>query len=153
MAMQRWDPFSDIMSLRDAMDRLFEQSVVRPQRLAGGQSLAGAKVMPVDLYQKDSDYIIKAFVPGVKADEVEINAERDTVALKAHIPGDAEKEEARSYRWMAGELGYGDVVRTVTMPGPVDSSNIEASVQNGVLTVVVPQAEEAKPKKIEVKAK
>lgn len=153
MVMQRWDPFSDIMSLRDAMDRLFEQSVVRPQRSAGAPSLAGAKVMPVDLYQKDSDYVIKAYVPGVKAEEVEINAERETVVLKAHVPGEIEQEEAKSYRWMANELGYGDVVRTVTMPGPIDAGRIEATVENGVLTVVVPQAEEAKPKKIQVKAK
>ncbi|MCD6361094.1 MAG: Hsp20/alpha crystallin family protein [Armatimonadetes bacterium] len=153
MVMQRWDPFSEIMSLRDAMDRLLEQSVVRPQRGAGAPALAGTKVMPVDLYQKDSDYVIKAFVPGVKAEDVDIRAERETVFLKAHVPGEVEKEEAKNYRWLASELGCGDVVRTVTLPGPIDAGRIEATVENGVLTVVVPQAEEAKPKKIEVKTK
>jgi HSP20 family protein len=153
MAMERWDPFNDIVSLRDAMDRLFEQSVVHPQRMAGRQSLAGAKVMPVDLFQKGADYIIKAYVPGVKAEDVQISSERDAVTLKAHIPGEIETDEARGYRWMVDELGYGDVLRTLVMPGPIDAAKIEATVENGVLTVLVPQAEEAKPRKIQVKAK
>lgn len=153
MAMQRWDPFGDIVSLRDAMDRLFEQSIVRPQRMSGRPGLAGARVMPVDMFQRGSEYVITAYLPGVKAEGVEISAERDIVTLKAHIPGDIETEESKGYRWMVGELGYGDVVRTLAMPGPINAGKIEASVENGVLRVVIPQAEEAKPRKIEVKSR
>lgn len=153
MVMQRWDPFGDIVSLRDAMDRLFEQSVVRPQRTAGAPGMAGARMMPVDVFEKDSDYVIRAYVPGVKADDVEIGAERETVSIKVHIPGEIEKEEAANYKWLAAELGHGDVVRMVTLPMPINASAIDAQVDNGVLTVVVPQAEEAKPKKIAVKQK
>ena len=153
MVMQRWEPFGDIVSLRDAMDRLFEQSIVRPQRAADAGGMAGARLMPVDVYENDSDYIIKAYVPGVKAEEVEISAERETVSIKAHVPGEVEKEEAKSYKWFAAELGYGDVVRVLTMPAAIDAAKIEAQVENGVLIVVVPKAEEAKPKKITVKSK
>ena len=153
MVMQRWEPFGDIVSLRDAMDRLFEQSVVRPQRGGAAAGVAGARVMPVDVYEKDSDYVVKAYVPGVKADEVEISAERETVSIKAHVPGEVENEEAKAYKWFAAELGYGDVVRVLTLPAPIDASKIEAQVENGVLTVMVPKAEEAKPKRIVVKAK
>ena len=147
------EPVSNIVSLRDAMDRLFEQSVVSPQKSAEAASLAGARLMPVDVYERDSDYVIKAYVPGVKAEDVEIAAERETVTLKLHVPGDVEKEEAKSYRWLAAELGYGDVMRMLTLPVPINAAKIEALVENGVLTVVVPKAEEAKPKKIVVKAK
>lgn len=153
MVMQRWDPFGDIVSLRDAMDRLFEQSVVRPQRSATASGMAGARMMPVDVFEKDSDYVIRAYVPGVKAEDVEIGAERETVSIKAHIPGEVETAEARDYKWLAAELGYGDVVRMVTLPMPINASGIDAQVDNGVLTVVVPKAEEAKPKKIAVKQK
>ncbi len=153
MVMQRWEPLGDIVSLRDAMDRLFEQSVIRPERATGAAGVSGAKLMPVDVYEKDSDYVVKAYVPGVKADEVEISAERETVSIKVHVPGEVEKEEAKAYKWFAAELGYGDVVRVLTMPAPIDASKIEAQVENGVLTVIVPKAEEAKPKKIVVKAK
>lgn len=153
MAMQSWEPFGDIVSLRDAMDRLFEQSVVRPQRSVAASGVAGAKLMPVDVYEKDGDYVVRAYVPGVKADAVEISAERETVTLKVHIPGEVEQEAAKAWKWLAAELGYGDVVRVLTMPAPIDAAKIEAQVENGVLTVLVPKAEEAKPKKIVVKAK
>ncbi|NLE95408.1 MAG: Hsp20/alpha crystallin family protein [Dehalococcoidia bacterium] len=153
MVVQRWEPFSDIVSLRDAMDRLFEQSVVRPARALPETGVAGARLMPVDVYEKDSDYVVKAYVPAVKAEEVEISAERETVSIKVHIPGEVEKEDAKSYKWLASELGYGDVVRVMTLPMPIDASKIEAQVENGVLTVVIPKAEEAKPKKIVVKSK
>ena len=153
MVLQRWDRFGDIVSLREAMDRLFEQSVVRPQRGAGTASPTSAKMMPLDLFEEESDFVLKAYVPGVKAEDVEIGAERETVTIKAHIPGEAEKEEAGAHRWLADELGYGDVVRTVTLPAAIDAGKIEASVENGVLIVIVPKAEEAKPKKIAVMAK
>jgi HSP20 family protein len=153
MVMQRWEPFGDIVSLRDAMDRLFEQSVVRPQRAGSAAGVRVERTMPVDVYEKDSDYVIRAYVPGVKAEDVEISAEGETVSIRAHIPGEVEKEEAKSCKWLAGELGYGDVVRVLTMPAPIDASKMEAQVENGVLTVAVPKAEEAKPKKILVKSR
>jgi len=152
MVIQRLDRIGDAVSLRDAMDRLFEQSVVRPRR-ESAQAADTARSMPVDLYEKDNDYVIRAYVPGVKAEDVDISAERDSVVIRAHVPGEAEKEEAKGYRWMMGELGFGDVVRGLSLPAPIEAGKIEASVENGVLTVVVPKAEEAKPKKIAVKAK
>ena len=152
MVIQRLDRFGDSVSLREAMDKLFEQSVVRPRR-EGAQSSASVRSMPVDLYETDNDYVIRAYVPGVKAEDVDINAERDSILIKAHVPGEAEREEAKGYRWMMGELGFGDVVRGLNLPTPIEAGKIEASVENGILTVVVPKAEEAKPKKIAVKAK
>lgn len=153
MVMQRLEPYSNIVSLKDAMDRLFEQSVVRRHEAGEAAGLAGARVMPVDVYEKDSDYVIRAFVPGVKAEDVQIGVEREMVTIRVHVPGEVETEEAKSYRWLAAELGYGDVTRMLTMPAPINAAHIEAQVENGVLTVVVPKAEEAKPKKIIVKAK
>lgn len=153
MVLQSWEPYSDIVSLRDAMDRLFEQSVVRPSRAAVAGGMTGPKAMPVDVYEKDTDYIVRAYVPGVKADEVEISAEQGMVSIKARIPSEVEQEDAKSWKWLAAELGYGDVVRTLTLPMPIAADKIEAQVENGVLTVMVPKAEEAKPRKITVKSK
>lgn len=152
MAMNRWDPFSELVTLRQAMDRLFDQSFIRPER-AGARELAGARTMPIDLYEREGDYILKAYLPGVKAEDVDIDADRGTITIKAHIPGEAEQEEARNYNWLVNELGYGDVIRTIALPAVIDAGKIEASVQDGILTVSIPKAEEAKPKKIAVKAK
>ncbi|MBN1856755.1 MAG: Hsp20/alpha crystallin family protein [Dehalococcoidia bacterium] len=153
MANRFWDSYADSLSLRDAMDRLLEHSVVRPQALASGSTGGSAKVMPIDVFEKDSDYMIRAYLPGVKAEDVDISAEREVVTIKAHIPGEAEREESGNYRWIVGELGYGDVVRTVRLPVPVNGSAIEAGMAEGVLTLTVPKTEEAKPRKIAVVAK
>jgi len=154
MVMQSWEPFGGIVSLRDAMDRLFEQSVVRPPQASAETAVASVRLLPVDVYEKESDYIVKAYVPGARADNVEISTERGVLTLKAHIPGGIEQgEEAKSWKWLATELGCGDAMRVLTFPSPIDAGKIEAQVENGVLTVVVPKAEEAKPKKIVVKAK
>jgi HSP20 family protein len=152
MVMSRWDPFSELTTLRQAMDRLFDQSFIRPER-AGVRELAGARTMPIDLYEKEGDYILKAYLPGARAEDVDIDADRGMITIKAHIPGEAEQEQAKNYNWLVNELGYGDVVRSVTLPVLVDAGKIEASVENGILTVSIPKAEEAKPKKIAVKAK
>ncbi len=148
MAMERMNPFTDLVSLRDAMDRLFEQSVVRPARTAAQQV---TRSMAVNLYEKDDRYFIQAFLPGVKAEDVNISVDQNTVSIKAHIPGELEKEEAKNYNWYIAELGYGDISRSVTLPFPIDAGAIEASQENGVLTVAVPKAEEAKPRQIKVK--
>ena len=153
MANRLWDSYADGLSLRDAMDRLLEHSVVRSQGLVSGANGGGARIMPIDVFEKDSDYVIRAYLPGTKADDVDISAERETVTIKAHIPGEGDKAEAGDYRWIVGELGYGDVVRTVRLPVPVNGSAIEASMEEGVLTLTVPKAEEAKPRKIAVVAK
>jgi len=152
MVMSRWDPFADLVTLREAMDRLFDQSFVRPGQ-TGAREVTGARSMPIDLYERNGDYIIKAYLPGVKAEDVDINADQGTLKIQAHVPGEAEREEAKNYRWLVNELGYGDVVRTVTLPSVIDAGKIDATVENGILTVTVPKAEEAKPKKITVRAK
>ncbi len=153
MVMQRFEPLSDGVSLREAMERLFEQSVVCPDGFAGSESIPGAKVMPVNVYEEDSGFVIRAYVPGVKAESVEVGAEGGMLTIKARIPGKVEGGDAKAGRWLVGELGYGDVARTLTLPAPIDAVRIEANVEDGVLTVVVPKAEEAKPRKIVVKAK
>lgn len=152
MVMNRWDPFADLVTLREAMDRLFDQSFVRPARI-GIQEVSGVISMPIDLYERNGDYVIKAYLPGVRAEDVSINADQSTVTVQAHIPGEMEREEAKSYKWLVNELGHGDVVRAVTLPVPIDADKIDATVENGILRVIVPKAEQAKPKKIAVKTK
>ena len=151
MVMHKWDPYTDLVTLREAMDRLFDQSFVR--RSTGAREAAGARSMPIDLYERNGDYIVKAYLPGVSAEDVDINADQGTLTIHAHVPGEAEREEAKNYRWLVNELGCGDVARTVTLPSSIDVSRIDAALQNGILTVTIPKAEEAKPMKIAVKAK
>lgn len=142
-------PFTNLVSLRDAMDRLFEQSFVSAGQTADQEK--ASYTMAVNLFEKDEAYYLQAFLPGVKADEVEISVDQNTLNIKARIPGEVEKEGAKDYRWYISELGYGKLSRSITFPGLIDAERIEASQDNGVLTIVVPKAEEAKPKQIKVK--
>jgi HSP20 family protein len=153
MVTRRWDPFGGMVSLRDAMDTLLEQSFIRPDRTVSAD-LSGARTMPLDLYEREGDYLMKAYLPGVKVEDIEINVDRGTVlTVKAHIGSDLEREEASSYRWLVNELGSGDVARSLTLPTMVDVNRIEATAENGVLTVALPKAEEAKPKRIKITTK
>jgi len=105
----------------------------------------------MDMYEREDQYVIKAHVPGVKVDDIEINVDRGLLlTIKAHIDGEAASEEAKNYKWLLNELGSGDLARSLSMPTMVDVNKIEASVENGVLTITLPKAEEAKPKQIKI---
>lgn len=146
MSIVRWEPFGDLVSLRDAMDRLFEESFVRPGRLLG--TSAGA--MPVDMYQQDGNVVVKAPLPGVKPEDIDISVVGDTLTIKGETKQEQEYKEENVIR---RERRFGTFSRTVSLPSPVDTSKAAASFENGVLTLTLPVAEAAKPKSIKVQAK
>lgn len=144
----RWEPFREMMSLRDAMDRLFEDSFVRPSRVLWPQ--AGRGELPVDMYQTANDLVIKAAVPGLKPEEVDISITGDTLTIKGEHK---EEKEAKEQDYFCRECRYGAFSRSLTIPIPVKTDKAEATFENGVLTITLPKAEEVKPKQIKVKAK
>lgn len=147
MSITRWEPFSDLMTLRDAMDRLFEESFVRPGRLL---ATAAAGSVPVDMYQQDGNLVVKAPIPGVKPEDIDITIVGDTLTIKGETKQEQEYKEENVIR---RERRFGSFSRTVSLPSPVDTSKANATFENGILTLTLPVAEEAKPKTIQVKAK
>ncbi len=148
----RRDPFTDLLSLREVMGRLFDESFVRAG-LAAQPDGAVAKLMPIDLYEENGSYIIRAYLPGVKAGQMEISADKNSVTITANVPEFQEEGKKESFRWLIKELGYGEVSRTISLPAAIDASKIEAVLEDGILMVTVPQSEETKPRKIAVKPK
>jgi len=146
MSIVRWEPFGDLVSLREAMDRLFEESFVRPSRLLG----AATGVVPIDMYQQDGNVVVKAPLPGVKPEDIDISVIGDTLTIKGEPKQEQEVKEENVIR---RERRFGAFSRTVSLPSPVDTSKAAATFENGVLTLTMPIAEEAKPKSIKVKAK
>jgi HSP20 family protein len=146
MSIVRWEPFSDLMSLREAMDRLFEESVVRP----GNRFLApfGPGDLAVDMYETDDDLVVTAALPGVKPEEVDITITGDTLSIKGETTSEIKVEKAN---YLRQERRYGAFARTVTLPVPVRADKAEAKFKDGVLTLSIPKAEEAKPKIVKVK--
>ena len=147
MSITRWEPFSELMSLRDAMDRLFEESFVRPGRLLG---MAGAGTVPIDMYQQDGNIVVKAPLPGVKPEDIDVTVVGETLTIKGESK---EEKEVKEENVIRRERRFGAFSRSVTLPSPVDTSKASAAFENGVLTLTLPMAEEAKPKAIQVKSK
>src|SRR3990172_2488609 len=128
MSMIRWDPARDIMSLRHAMDRLFEESVVRPSSFSFE---VGTGNIPVDMYQTDDAVVIKAPLAGVKPEEVDISITDDAITIKAE---QKEEKEIEEKDYVRREIRYGMVSRSLSLPVDVKADKAEANFENGVLT-------------------
>ena len=147
MSITRFQPLGDFVSLRDAMDRLFEDSFIRPAAVwANGVGPLGVQV---DLWETKDAYHLRADVPGMKAEDIDINATQDTITLSGEL-----KEEplGESDAWLRRERRHGKFTRSFTLPVEVDANAVDATFENGVLHLVLPKAEAVKPKQIKVRA-
>jgi len=144
----RWEPFRELVSLREAMDRLFEESFVRP----GGGRLApaGMEVPAVDMYQTDDAVVVKSAIPGIKPEDIDISITGDTLTIKGET---RVEEEVNEENYIRRERRYGSFCRSLALPLPVVTEKAEAEFENGVLTLTLPKAEEVKPKAIKIKAR
>lgn len=143
----RWDAARDMMSLREAMDRLFEESFLRPGTFGLGE--APGAMLPVDVYETDADVVVKAAVPGVKPEDIDVTVTGDLLTIKGEFKSE-EKTEKRSY--VRQERRMGSFARQIGLPTGVDSNKAKATFENGVLTLVLPKAETARAKSIKVVA-
>ncbi|MFO7773026.1 MAG: Hsp20/alpha crystallin family protein [Dehalococcoidia bacterium] len=148
MAMEKWHPLTDLMSLRQAMDRLFEDSFVRPSRALAAIGEAAAPAL--DVYQTPNEVVVKAALPGLKPEDVNIDITGDTLTIKGESKAE---QEIKREDYLYQERRYGAFSRSVVLPGGLNSDKAEATMEDGVLTLTIPKAEESKPKAISVKAK
>ncbi len=148
MAVVRWRPFDDMLTLREAMDQLFEESYVRPSRQAASSEMAQ---LPLNMWEDDQALHVVARVPGLEADDLDITITGDTLSIRGRFPSDAEREEAKGWSWHVNELWHGAFERTLRLPTKVQSDKAEALFKNGVLNLTIAKAEEAKPRTIKVK--
>ena len=144
MSISRWEPMKDFMTLRQAMDRLFEDSFVRPGRVLDGST---ATYLPLDVFTTKDAVVIRASVPGVNPDDVEITVEGNTVTIRGEI-----KPATEDGTYLLQEQRYGPFARSVELAIPVQADKAEAAFKNGLLTLTIPKAEEIKPKVIKVKS-
>ncbi len=143
-----WDPFGELMSLRQAMDRLFEESFVHPTGILA--SLREGPVPALDIYETDGAVVVKASVPGMKPEDIDITITGDVLTIK----GEAKtEEEIKKENYHRQERRYGAFTRTVELPPQLQTDRAEATFEQGVLTLTIPKAEEIKPKAIKIKTK
>jgi HSP20 family protein len=148
MSITRWDPWGEMVSLRDAMDTLLQESVVRPRTT--GRS-AGSMALALDVEEQGDDYVVTAPIPGIKPEDVEISVMGDTLRIRAERQ-ETRQEEGEGKRWLMREQRYGSFERMVTLPSPVKADQADAEFRDGMLTITLPKAEEAKERRIPVKA-
>ena len=141
----RWEPAREMMTLREAMDHLFDDAFTRPLSIRDGWS-----VPAIDMYQTDDEIVVKASLPGVKADEVQINISGEVLTLKGETKHEEEKKDKA---WHIREQRWGAFERSVVLPTDVVADKAKADFENGILTITLPKAEEVKPKVISIKAK
>lgn len=144
----RWEPMREMVTLREAMDRLFDDAFTRPWGLTDGWH--GSNIPAIDMYQTDDEVVVKAVLPGIKSDEVQINVTGDILTIKGEMK---QKDEIKEKNYHIREQRWGAFERSVRLPVTVVSDKAKADFENGVLTVTLPKAEEVKPKLITIKAK
>jgi HSP20 family protein len=138
----RWEP----TSLRQAMDSLFEDAFVRPARF---WPMARIEEPAVDMYQTEKEVVVKASMPGIKAEDVDISVTGDMLTISGET---CEEKEVNEENYFRREMRCGSFNRSLQIPVPVKVEKAEAEFEDGVLTLTMPKVEEVKPKRVEVKS-
>jgi HSP20 family protein len=139
----RWSPRRELVSMREAMDRLLGENLAE-----GRVTRQGEARLPIDVYTTPSEIVIVAAVPGVPPDEVEVILEGETLTIRGELPPPLENVD-----YIFQERPYGRFSRALTLNVPIDVDNIEATFNHGLLTLTLPKTVPAEPKTIKVKAK
>jgi HSP20 family protein len=141
----KWDPFRDVQALQDRVNRaLFE-----PFGRLAPADFSTAWFPPVDIHEESDRVILRAEIPGVSRDDIDLNVENGTITLRGEKKQEKSTEGDGAYRL---ERFYGTFSRSFVLPTTIDPEKIKATCKDGVLEVVLPKAEEARPRKIKVLA-
>jgi HSP20 family protein len=146
MAITRWDPFRDVMTLQNRLNSLF-QDFNRGQSDTGDFVATAAFVPPVDIYEDEHKIVLKLEVPGLKQEDLDIRVENNTLTVKGERKFEKEEKEENFHRI---ERRYGSFFRSFTVPNTVNTDNVKASYDAGVLRIELEKRAEAKPKQIKV---
>ncbi|HVB61152.1 MAG TPA: Hsp20/alpha crystallin family protein [Ktedonobacteraceae bacterium] len=138
----RYNPFNEMVSLREAMDRLFEDSFISPR--TGG--LTGTRGVGANLYETADNFVVQLPAAGVKPEDIEITAQQDTLTVKWETK--VEIPENATTHWYGFQSSQHQ--QTFTLPAPIDSERAEASMNDGILTLSLPKAEHAKARTVKV---
>jgi len=153
MAIQRWRPWDELREMERHMEEMMRHPVLGVRRPLVWWRVPSEELgwtPSVEMYEKDDKFVVRAELPGMKKEELDISVLGDTLTIKGERKTESEVKEEDYYRC---ELCYGKFSRSIALPTAVDAGKVEASYENGILEITLPKAKEAKPKKIEVRVK
>ncbi len=139
----RWDPYRELLSMRRAMDRLFENSLPDERDVTSEWSL------PLDVVEDENEYVVKAPLPGVRPEDIDITFNQGTLTIKGEMKDESETTQGQYH---LRERRYGTFSRTINLPSTVKPEDIQADYADGILTLKLPKAEEVKPKRIQIQS-
>ncbi len=145
MAIIRWDPYRDLVTLREKMNRLFEDTVSgQPE----GRELSSSSWTPaVDIYETEHEIVLSAEIPGIDEKDIEIKLEDNTLTLKGERKFEKETQEENFHRI---ERAYGSFFRSFSLPQYIDQEKIKAEHEHGVLKLVLPKKSDSKPRTVTI---
>lgn len=148
MALARWNPNRDMMSVRDEMSRVLNEAFGRG---ASDESawFSGAWTPPVDIYETDEALVMKAELPGFSKDDISIELKENTLVIKGERKHEDEVKEGNYHRM---ERSYGAFQRAFMLPMTVDQEKVKAAYKDGILELRLPKVQAAQPKRIAVSA-
>lgn len=171
--LSRYDPFNEMLSLRNAMDQLFAQSFVNPRWWGTTEQVA-----PMNVCETDNGYQVDVSLPGVRPEDIDVTVEQNTLTVRGqysqhtHYPRQAEQgqpsqqsqpsqtsqqpgQQGQSqgeqvHNWLAQEIRTGSFQRSITFPKAIDTNNIHANYENGILTITAPFSESSRARRINI---
>ncbi len=142
----RWDPFREMLSVRNQMDQLVGDLLREPSGWQGNENGDSLR-LALDVYEDDHAFNVKASLPGIAPDEIDISFSENTLTIQGETSGESGEETAK---WHLRERHFGKFMRSITLPAAINSADISADFADGVLTLTLPKADEVKPRRITV---
>ena len=147
MSTSHFDPFRDLLSLQERMNRLFQESLSRSRGQEDDVASGGAWSPPVDIYEGSENVVLRADLPGLRQDEIDVRIENGQLRLRGTraLPDGAGREEYHRI-----ERPFGNFVRVFSLPNTVDVTRVKAEFRNGVLEVTLPKRQESQPRPVKI---
>ncbi len=145
MSLVRWEPFRDLLSLQERMNRFYDQSL-RTAATPSEEQL-GTWAPSVDIYETEKEIVLRADLPGIKLEDVDIRVENNVLTVRGERKFEKDVKQDSYHRV---ERVYGSFARTFTLPNTVNAEKIHATYEQGVLQILMPKREEARPKQIKI---
>lgn len=165
----RYDPFREALSLRRALDQLFEESFVNPSLMPGSPTV----LAPMDVCETKNGYEVDVALPGVRPEDIELTVDQNTLTIRGRFSHQNEHQKQpegqtqaepsqqqdqpqkgkterhrQGHNWLSREIVSGSFERTITFPRPIDTNNIQTKFENGILTILLPVSEASRPRRI-----